>query len=248
MRQRAASASDADGATRAQILRLVVADGPISAVEIAGVLALAPAGIRRHLGELETDGLIQERIGPQGPAGARGRGRPARYFVATPAAHRAFEQESDALAVEAIEFLARTAGPEAVGGFAGQRAQRLEDRYAAAIAAAGPNLADRINALAGAMNADGYAASVRPGPRGLTLQLCQGHCPVHQVAQVFPEFCEAETRVIARLLGVHVQRLATLAGGEHVCTTCVPVALELRPATPAGAAHQGGGGGKEGDA
>jgi hypothetical protein len=61
----------------------------------------------------------------------------------------------------------------------------------------------------------------------MTLQLCQGHCPVHQVAQAFPEFCEAETRAIGRLLGVHVQRLATLAGGEHVCTTCVPVALGI---------------------
>ncbi|MDR2348869.1 MAG: hypothetical protein LBD90_09730, partial [Bifidobacteriaceae bacterium] len=67
-----------------------------------------------------------------------------------------------------------------------------------------------------------------------TLQLCQGHCPVHQVARAFPEFCEAETRAIGRLLGVHVQRLATLAGGEHVCTTCVPVALELSPGAEAG--------------
>jgi hypothetical protein len=50
------------------------------------------------------------------------------------------------------------------------------------------------------------------------------------VARVFPQFCEAETDVIGRLLGVHVQRLATLASGEHVCTTCVPVALELAPA------------------
>ncbi|MDP9219241.1 MAG: transcriptional regulator, partial [Actinomycetota bacterium] len=34
--------------------------------------------------------------------------------------------------------------------------------------------------------------------------------------------CEAETEAFARLLGGHVQRLATLAHGEHVCTTYVP--------------------------
>jgi hypothetical protein len=50
------------------------------------------------------------------------------------------------------------------------------------------------------------------------------------VAKAFPEFCDAETKAIARLLGVHVQRLATLAGGEHVCTTCVPVALAFKAA------------------
>ena len=54
------------------------------------------------------------------------------------------------------------------------------------------------------------------------LQLCQGHCPVQHVAAEFPELCEAETDAFSRLLGVHVQRLATLAQGDHVCTTFVP--------------------------
>jgi hypothetical protein len=45
---------------------------------------------------------------------------------------------------------------------------------------------------------------------------------VQHVAAEFPAFCEAETDAFSRLLGVHVQRLATLAGGHHVCTTFVP--------------------------
>ena len=36
-------------------------------------------------------------------------------------------------------------------------------------------------------------------------------------------FCEAERESFSRLLGVHVQRLATLAQGDHVCTTFVPL-------------------------
>jgi hypothetical protein len=42
------------------------------------------------------------------------------------------------------------------------------------------------------------------------------------VAREFPELCEAETDAFSRMLGVHVQRLATLAHGEHVCTTHIP--------------------------
>jgi predicted ArsR family transcriptional regulator len=42
------------------------------------------------------------------------------------------------------------------------------------------------------------------------------------VAAEFPQLCEAETEAFSRLLGVHVQRLATLAHGDHVCTTHVP--------------------------
>src|SRR5665648_1027415 len=74
-------------------------------------------------------------------------------------------------------------------------------------------------ALADGLSADGYAASVRPLPGGRAVQLCQGHCPVQVVAARFPQLCEAEARVFSSLLGVHVQRLSTLAGGGHVCTT-----------------------------
>jgi predicted ArsR family transcriptional regulator len=108
---------------------------------------------------------------------------------------------------------------------------RLEERYAGALAAAGDDPAARADALAVALSADGFAASARPVGEGTPLagvQLCQGHCPVQHVAAEFPQFCDAETDAFSRLLGVHVQRLATLAHGEHVCTTFIPT-----PAVPA---------------
>jgi hypothetical protein len=42
------------------------------------------------------------------------------------------------------------------------------------------------------------------------------------VAERFPQLCEVETEMFSRLLGVHVQRLATIAHGDGVCTTHVP--------------------------
>jgi predicted ArsR family transcriptional regulator len=67
---------------------------------------------------------------------------------------------------------------------------------------------------------------VRQGPVGE--QLCQQHCPVAHVAHEFPQLCEAETEVISKVLGRHVQRLATIAHGDGVCTTCIPHARPLR--------------------
>jgi predicted ArsR family transcriptional regulator len=52
---------------------------------------------------------------------------------------------------------------------------------------------------------------------------------VQDVAHEFPQLCEAEARAFSRLLGVHVQRLATLAGGGHVCTTNIPTTLPAAP-------------------
>ena len=36
---------------------------------------------------------------------------------------------------------------------------------------------------------------------------------------------EAETEAIGRVLGTHVQRLATIAHGDGVCTTCIPASV-----------------------
>jgi predicted ArsR family transcriptional regulator len=74
---------------------------------------------------------------------------------------------------------------------------------------------------------EGYAAAVRDLPVGE--QLCQQHCPVSHVAHEFPQLCEAETAAIGKVLGRHVQRLATIAHGDGVCTTCIPDVPKAQP-------------------
>ena len=129
-------------------------------------------------------------------------------------------------ATSALHFLAEHAGVDAVGEFAREYAAQLEARYAAQLEAADEDISTRAQALATALSADGFAASIRPVEAGMPsagLQLRQGHCPVQHIAAQFPAFCHAETDAFSRLLGVDVQRLATLAQGEHACTTFIPV-------------------------
>jgi predicted ArsR family transcriptional regulator len=207
------------------VARLVLEDGPVSASAVAELLGLTPAAVRRHLDGLVADGLAEARD-PR-PTATRGRGRPARVYVLTDAGHASMTTAYDDLATSAMEFLAEQLGPEAVEEFAARRVADLEHRYLPVVEAAGAETDQRAQALADALARDGYAASARPvgapetaGAEGI--QLCQGHCPVQHVATRFPQLCEAETEVFSRLLGVHVQRLATLASGAHVCTTHVP--------------------------
>ena len=86
----------------------------------------------------------------------------------------------------------------------------------AALSAAWERLLPRV----GALTSEGYAASAHKVGSGD--QLCQHHCPVAHVAAEFPQLCEAETKAFERLLGTHVQRLATIARGDAVCTTHIP--------------------------
>lgn len=206
---------------------MVSADGPITAAELGRHLDLTPAAVRRHLDALVAQGSIVEHEPTQG---RRGRGRPARAYVVSGAGHEALEADYDSLAVEVLRYLSAHAGQTAVSDFARERIASLEVRYADRLAAVGDNPAARAETLVQALTEDGFAATARPvGAGGLTgIQLCQGHCPVQHVAEQFPAFCEAETDAFSRLLGVHVQRLATLAGGHHVCTTFIPMAPTTR--------------------
>jgi predicted ArsR family transcriptional regulator len=217
-------ATELHDSTRARVARSLLTDGPATAAVLAERVGVTPAAIRRHLDILVAAGQVEARDrAPYGPAGQRGRGRPAKVYSLTPEGREAFPQAYDRLAAEALHHLARLAGPSAVTDFARVVARDIEHRYTPMLAAAPAE--GRIQALADALSADGYAASIEPSPGGD--QLCQHHCPVAHVAAEFPQLCEAETEAFARLLGRHVQRLSTIGSGGHVCTTAVP-----RPVTP----------------
>jgi predicted ArsR family transcriptional regulator len=218
-----ADPSLADVRTRERVARLLLERGPSTATALSETLGLTPAAIRKHLDGMLADGTLIARDAPT--RGPRGRGRPARVFALTDAGHAvAGPSAYDAVAVDALRFLRATAGDAAVEQFARARMAGWEARYADELASL--PLADRPAALAEALCADGYAATVHEG--GVGVQVCQHHCPVQHVAQEFPELCDAETEAIGRLVGRHVQRLATIAHGDGVCTTHIP----LTPVTP----------------
>ncbi|MGH3151560.1 MAG: helix-turn-helix transcriptional regulator, partial [Streptosporangiaceae bacterium] len=147
-----------EGPTRGQVARLILELGPSTAATLGGRLGLTPAAIRRHLDNLLAEGLIETRMART--YGNRGRGRPAKVFVITDAGRSAFEHAYDDLATGALRFLAETAGPEAVAEFARRQLSDLERRYAPVMARG--ELAARVQALAEALSADGYAASAGP--------------------------------------------------------------------------------------
>ena len=212
-----AAQREGDAPTRDRVARTILENGPSTAADLAVRLDLTPAAVRRHLDHLAAEGVVESR--DQKVYGARGRGRPAKVFALTEAGRDSFDQQYDDLAVQAMRFLAETQGDEAVVEFARRRVAFVERDYAA-LTELDPDLSP-ADALAKVFTQNGYAASVRDLPV-VGEQLCQQHCPVSHVAHEFPQLCEAETEAIASVLGTHVQRLATIAHGDGVCTTCIP--------------------------
>ena len=216
--------------TRGQVARLILELGPSTAATLGGRLGLTPAAIRRHLDNLIAEGMVETRTART--YGNRGRGRPAKLFVLTDAGRSAFEHAYDDLATNALRFIADRMGTDAVAEFARRQVAELERRYAPAVGHG--DLKERVTALAEALSADGYAASAGPAPTiGVAggEQICQHHCPVAHVAAEFPQLCEAETEAFGRMLSTPVQRLATIAHGDGICTTHVTRADAHWPGT-----------------
>jgi predicted ArsR family transcriptional regulator len=213
-----------DGRTRDRVADLLLQRGAATAAELALALGLTATGIRRHLDAMQAEGLVCSRERPT--QGQRGRGRPARVFALTDTAREGLPHTYDNLAMAALRWIAEQAGPEAVGAFAAQQVASLEERCQVAMAEAGDDPVARAEALATALTSEGYAAGASVIASGG--QLCQHHCPVAHVAAEFPQLCEAETELISRLVGTHVQRLATIANGDGVCTTHIPKTVRIQ--------------------
>jgi predicted ArsR family transcriptional regulator len=229
---------DAEERTRDRVLSAVLEHGPVSAAELGEQLGFTPAAVRRHLDALSRKGLIEVKLVANS---ANGAGRPARKYVLSRQGQSRLGDDYLDIARTALAALGQAAGAEAVTEFARTRYREMEERYRPVIEAAGPDIQARAEALARLLAEDGFVGSTRLVGAGtknkenrtnavmLSMQLCQGHCPVQQLAADFPVFCESETEVFARLLGVDVRRLSTLASGGHVCTTHIPVG-RTRPA------------------
>ncbi|WP_461162949.1 helix-turn-helix transcriptional regulator [Arthrobacter sp. R4-81] len=237
----ASAIAEAEDRTRDRVLNAVLEHGPVSAAELGDLLGFTPAAVRRHLDHLARRGVIEVKRVARAGAGA---GRPARRYVLSSQGQSSLGDDYLNIASSALKQLENMAGSEAVREFAVERFSDMERRYAPEVEAAGADITARARALSAALSRDGYvssAASVEakaPLPAALSsVQLCQGHCPIQQLAAQFPVFCDVETEVFSRLVGVDVRRLSTLARGGHVCTTHIPTgrpAVQGRetPATP----------------
>jgi len=203
-------------------MKYIVENGWTTSTRLADEFNLTSAAIRRHLSYLESTGMLITR--PQPVALRKGAGRPANQYAAADKGRQTFSQAYDTFAISAVETLHRLGGEEAVTGFFEARFAAIEARFTE-LMTLDPALT-QSEALSVALTEDGFMAGL--APVGTGEQLCQHNCPYPAIAARFPQLCSVETSVFSRLLHSHVQRLATIAHGDGVCTTHIPPRKENR--------------------
>ena len=198
--------------TRGEILTALKMSQPLTAKELADRFGVTPNALRRHLKELENEGIVryQREI--------RGVGGPVFAFSLTDAGEALFPRGYERALSEILDLVRQQQGDEGL-------VQLFQRRWDEIARVARPELErlpveQRATRLAELLTSLGYKAEARPVAGALPV-LTEHNCAIRLIAERFPEVCAAEERFIADLLGAPVTRQAHIAKGANCCEYCI---------------------------
>ena len=199
---------------RSEVVMELKRAGVLNAKTITERLGLSLNAVRHHLKELESAGLIGYQREHKGV------GAPAFLYRLTAAGEALFPRRYEDAVARLLDYVVAREGRAAA-------VEVLESRYRELAARLRPVLTDatpeeRMAVVARALAAEGYMPEVRQSG----LHLVEHNCPIQQVAERFPEVCEAEARFLAEVLDAEVTRGSHIVGG---CGTCE---YHVSPAAP----------------
>ncbi len=180
----------------------------MSVEQLAEWLKVSKVCVRRHLGLLESDGLIayeQER---------HERGRPRFIYRLTEKARCFFPHIYDEFAKEVLVHVERQFGDGALLKVLSARADVLIAQLQTQFADL--SVDERVKALVEVINMKGYLADARRLKDG-SYRLRQRNCPTESVAVAYPQVCDEEIRVYRETLGCEVIRECRIADGLQQC-------------------------------
>jgi DeoR family suf operon transcriptional repressor len=198
---------------RGDVLVAVKKSQPVTATELAKEFGLTANALRRHLKELEAEGLIT--CARQ----VRGVGAPTLAYSLAGAGEALFPRAYDTTLTTLLDAVREQRGPEAVVELF--RAQWEHVAADAKEQLAALPLAERSQLLAELLTSHGYMAETGLAPNADEALIREHNCVLRAVAERFPEVCVAEERFLAEFLGAVVERRKHIASGASCCEYCV---------------------------
>lgn len=199
--------------TKQNILQSLLKHGQAAARQLAQDLNLSTQAIRRHLHELEADGLIEYQSVQQGM------GRPQHlYQLSSKGRDCLSPHKYSEFAVSFLDTLAETAGKEQVSKVLEKQWQRKAAEYRDHLGTG--NLQQRIAKLVELRQEEGYMAELHQAspPQKQEYVLVEHNCAISDVAESYPSICGHELEMFAAVLpDCIVQRTQWINNGEHRC-------------------------------
>jgi DeoR family transcriptional regulator, suf operon transcriptional repressor len=199
--------------TKQDILQVLLKQGEVSASSIAQSLHVTPQAIRRHLKDLEEEGLIQHK------SVQTGMGRPNHLYELSKKGRSQFPDRSDEFAVSLLGSLSEQVGPEQMDLILRMQWERKAIEYRDRLGEG--SLKSRVEALVELRKSEGYMAEshvVDESQASPQYVLTEYHCAISHIAETFPNVCGHELEMFAIALSdCQVERTHWLVDGEHRC-------------------------------
>jgi len=198
--------------TRGELLVALKKLQPVTAEALAERMAMTPNAVRRHLKELEGEGIVRFERSP------RGVGRPANAYRLTASGEAIFPRAYDAALAQVLELVRAQRGSAGVAELFTHQWSEIAGEAKDALASL--PLHERVQLLAELLTSRGYMAEAESGPDGAS-RIREHNCAIRSIAERFPEVCAAEARFLEEVLGATVERQAHIASGANCCEYCV---------------------------
>ncbi|WP_271253355.1 iron-sulfur cluster biosynthesis transcriptional regulator SufR [Pseudanabaena sp. Chao 1811] len=199
--------------TKQDILQHLLKRGEVTAQDLADRLDISPQAIRKHLKDLEAEGLIYHT------AEQVGMGRPQFIYALTVAGRDRFPDSYNQFAVNFLDTLIDTLGKEQVSEVLQKQWQRKAQNYKSQLG--GGSLKQRLEKLAEIRRSEGYVTEWFPVEGNSQDQqsfiFTEYNCAIAHVAESFPSVCGHELEMFATVLDCPVERTHWMVNGEHRC-------------------------------
>lgn len=225
MRQSVSLGLAAHKGLRGQVLVELKREQPLTARELAGRFSVSANAVRRHLRELEAEGLVAH------DREQRGQGAPTHAYRLTTEGEALFPKRYDAALTDVLTYVAQTAGREQVRHIFAERFRGLADRLQRELA--GATLQERVEAVVGLLSREGFMAEWSPAANGV--RIAEHNCAVQAAALRFPEICAAEAEFLRDVLQTEVKRQAYIPDGCNSCQYAVGSSGRAEPVNAAAA-------------
>lgn len=199
--------------TKQDILTHLLKQGQSTAQGLAQGLEISPQATRRHLKDLEEEGLIEHE------AVQEGMGRPNYFYKLSRRGRSQFPDRYDEFAVSLLDTLAKTVDKKQFSDILKKQWEHKALEYRDRVGTG--SLQERVANLVVLRQAEGYMAEwhlVEPEGVHPRYVITEYNCAISHIAESFPSVCGHELEMFAIALdGCTVERTHWLVNGEHQC-------------------------------
>jgi len=205
-----------ENSTKQDILQFLLKQGQTNSQELADRLAISPQAVRRHLRDLEAEGLTSHQV-------ERAIGRPQfLYELSTEGRkwlHNNYNERSetqDKFAVSLLNSLIETLGVEQVTQVLHKQWQHKAIAYRQRMG--NGTLEQRVANLAEIRRSEGYVAEWYAMVDANGYIFTEYNCAISEVAESFPSVCGHELEMFGSALpDCVVERTHWMVDGQHRC-------------------------------